>query len=373
MPIPRRFPASTGRSAGSEPLPRVLPWPERTSGLRPDRGRAMLSFRTLLLAAIALACFGGSPAWAIIPSDALLQRLRPEPGRLVSDFAGLLSPTEQEVVEQRLLEVNQKTGAQFAVVTLKSLEGGQIDDFAVKLFKKWGIGEKAKDNGVLLLVALHEHKARVEVGYELEPILPDALAGRVLDEQLFPAFKQHRYAAGILAAVNRVAGIIERGEPARSHQPVGRPKLAPALIGLFLLFSLLLVSIGFAAAGAACARKKAVPAVAGFGIGGLPLLVALLVSGAVFGMLLFMGAVFFVGCFGASKVDMERGTRTRRGPRSPFWDWAGSGFGGGGFGGGGFGGFSGGGFGGGFGGGGGGGFGGFGGGCSGGGGASGGW
>ena len=111
------------------------------------------------------------------------------------------------------------------MVTLKSLEGGQIDDFAVKLYKRWGIGQKGKDNGVLLVVAIDDRKARIEVGYGLEPILPDALAGRVLNEQLFPAFRQKRYAEGLTAAVNRVAEIIERtsraGGDARAGQHAG--------------------------------------------------------------------------------------------------------------------------------------------------------
>src|SRR5207247_10289359 len=95
-----------------------------------------------------------------------------------------------------------------------SLEGGQIDDFAVKLFARWGIGEKDKKTGVLRLVGMQDRKARIEVGYGLEPILPDALAGRILDEQLFPAFKQQRYADGLTAAVNRIVEIAERNEPA---------------------------------------------------------------------------------------------------------------------------------------------------------------
>ena len=112
------------------------------------------------------------------------------------------------------MSCGERTGAQFALVTLQSLEGGQIDDFTNKLFAKWGVGEKGKNNGVMLLVAIKDRKARVEVGYGLEPILPDALAGRVLDEQLFPAFKQQRYVRGLSQAVNRIAEIIERGEPA---------------------------------------------------------------------------------------------------------------------------------------------------------------
>ena len=184
-------------------------------GLRPNCRHSSPFFRTLLNAAIVVACLNGSTAWAIIPSDALLQRLQPQ--GLVSDFAGLLTPADRAVIEKRLSELRRKTGVQFALVTLKSMEGGQIDDFAVKLFKKWGVGEKGKNNGVMLLVAIEDRKARVEVGYGLEPILPDALAGRVLDEQLFPAFKQQHYGQGLTQAVNRIAEIIERGEPARQR------------------------------------------------------------------------------------------------------------------------------------------------------------
>jgi len=177
------------------------------------------AFRLLLWAAITVACLNGSVAWAVIPSDALLQRLQPQGA--VSDFAALLSPADRAAIDNRLSELRQKTGAQLALVTLKSLEGGQIDDFAVKLFKKWGIGEKGKNNGIMLLVAITDRKARIEVGYGLEPILPDALAGRVLDEQLYPSFKQQHYGQGLTLVVNRIAEIIERGEPAPPPQKPG--------------------------------------------------------------------------------------------------------------------------------------------------------
>jgi uncharacterized protein len=155
---------------------------------------------------------GGSVAWAVIASDALLARLQPQGA--VSDFAGLLDPADHTAINDRLNALRQRTGAQFALVTLNSLEGGQIDDFVNKLFAKWGVGEKGKNNGVMLLVAIKDRKARIEVGYGLEPILPDALAGRVLDEQLFPYFKQQRYAQGLSLAINRLAEIIERDQPA---------------------------------------------------------------------------------------------------------------------------------------------------------------
>jgi len=192
---------------------------------------------------------GGRAALAqAIPSDALLQQLKPQ-GH-VNDLANLLGADERSGLEQRLVQLRAKTGAEVAVVTLPSLKGGQIDDFAHKLFQNWGIGKKGADNGVLLLVALQDRKARIEVGYGLEAILPDALAGRVLDEHLFPAFKQQRYADGLREAVERIAGIIERNEPAPAD--AGKNGTQTRSIGEQIATMLLLslfVAIGFAASG----------------------------------------------------------------------------------------------------------------------------
>jgi uncharacterized protein len=146
-----------------------------------------------------------------LPTDRLLRSLRPSAD--VNDYAGILTPAQRQALEQRCRKLRETRGAELAVVLLDSLEGGQVDDFAVKLFKQWGIGQKGENNGVLLLVAIQDRKARIEVGYGLEPILPDALAGRILNEQLFPAFKQKKYAEGLQATVERLASIIEKKEP----------------------------------------------------------------------------------------------------------------------------------------------------------------
>lgn len=187
-----------------------------------------------------------------IPSDVLRTSLKPTAD--VNDYASILDPAAKAALEQRCQEVRHKTGAQLAVVILKSLQGGQIDDFTNKLFQEWGVGEKGKNNGIMLLVALDDRKARIEVGYGLEPILPDALAGRILREQLFPAFKQQRYAEGLLAAVNRVVEIVERGEPAPAeagrHQqaiPIGTQILMTLFMGVFVLLGALAVGAGLGA------------------------------------------------------------------------------------------------------------------------------
>lgn len=193
----------------------------------------------------ALLAFGqATESLAQIPADKLLQSLRPAAN--VNDYAGILSPAEKTALEQRCRQLRDKNGAQLAVVVLQSLQGGQIDDFTVKLFKHWGIGEQGKNNGILLLVALDDRKARIEVGYGLEPVLPDALAGRILDQQLFPAFKQRRYYDGLQAAVGRIAEIIERNEPASAaDRGQAFPPEAPLFLFLTLILAIFVAAGGF--------------------------------------------------------------------------------------------------------------------------------
>ncbi|HLD29465.1 MAG TPA: TPM domain-containing protein, partial [bacterium] len=92
----------------------------------------------------------------------------PSPKGYVNDFAELLGPESSGIIHNLSLELEQKSGAQFALATVKSLEGEAIENYAWNLFEKWGIGEKGKDTGVLLLVAPAERKVRIEVGYGFE-------------------------------------------------------------------------------------------------------------------------------------------------------------------------------------------------------------
>jgi len=318
------------------------------------------------IAALAAVLLGASTVSAAVPSDVLLKGLRPQ--GLVNDYAGVLTPADRAALEDRLTALQQRTSAEFAVVILKSLEGGEINDFTNKLFVKWGVGLKGKNNGVMLLVATQDRKAKVEVGYGLEPILPDALAGRVLDEQLFPAFKQQLYAEGLSQAAGRIAEIIERNEPAVVKERKGGAKRSNEsdAAGTVVVFALL-VAVGFAALGAGVGGRHTPSILSGLGLGGVPLLAALAISGVGFLLLCFLAVIAFV--FGLWAVQHMPPPTIRHGHHQGGWMWTpiGNGLFGGGFGGSGSGGgFGGGGFGGG-------GFGGFGGGCSGGGGASGGW
>jgi uncharacterized protein len=166
---------------------------------------------------------------AVQASDQLLNSLQPR--GLVNDYANVISATEERQLSAVLTELQQKTGAQVAVVTLPSLDGGQIDDFTIRLAERWGVGQKGKDNGVILLGATNERRGnrlRIEVGYGLEGVINDALAGRILDQYVVPAWNQGQYgsamASGGAAIAQRIAadsGIQLSGVPQYTNRGYG--------------------------------------------------------------------------------------------------------------------------------------------------------
>ena len=106
-----------------------------------------------------------------------------------------------------------------AVVTLESFEPyGSIEQAAVALFEQWGVGKKGKDNGILLLAAMKERKLRIEVGYGLEPIIPDGLAGEIIRISIAPRFKEGRFGDGLYSGAAVVAERVVKGEPAASRE-----------------------------------------------------------------------------------------------------------------------------------------------------------
>lgn len=182
-------------------------------------------------------------------SDQLLNSLKPV--GYVSDFANVMNPADRAATEKLLTELEQKTGAQVAVVTLKSLEGGQIGDFSNRLFARWGIGQKGKNNGVLLLCAIEEgrgNRLRIEVGYGLEGLIPDAVAGRILDTFVVPGWSQGQYgsavANGAAAIVQRIAGdrgVALSGMPEHVQRAPQEQKLSWIHIVFILLFIVVVI------------------------------------------------------------------------------------------------------------------------------------
>jgi uncharacterized protein len=136
----------------------------------------------------------------------------PPPRGLVNDFAQVIQPTVAQQLEAVLIRLERVTGIEIAIVTVPSLEEDDIDDAAVRLFEQWGIGKRGRDEGLLVLAAINDRLARIEVGYGLEPIIPDATAGRVLQDVIFPRFKEGQYGAGLLQGTLVLIGIIEEAK-----------------------------------------------------------------------------------------------------------------------------------------------------------------
>lgn len=171
----------------------------------------------------------------------------PKPAGFVNDFAGVIDEGARPRLESLLSSFEKKTGDEVAVVTLPSLEGRTVEDVAVDLYKTWGIGKEGRDNGVLFLVAPNDRKMRIEVGYGLEGAINDALAGRIMDENVVPAFKAGDLTSGIVggtvAIVNTIAGkegiefdaAAALGQSLR-YAPVPEKKGGPLSVALKVLF-----------------------------------------------------------------------------------------------------------------------------------------
>lgn len=164
------------------------------------------------------------------------------PPRLVNDFADVLSDGQEQELEQKLLAYEDSTSTQIAVVLVKSLDGDDVADYAVKLALKWKIGTK-KDNGVLFLASMDDHKTRIEVGYGLEGVLPDITTKRILTEDVKPYFKQQQYYEGIDLATTHIIQAA-RGEYKGEYQyssKKGRKKGKGLGIGFTILIIILII------------------------------------------------------------------------------------------------------------------------------------
>jgi uncharacterized protein len=169
-----------------------------------------------------------------------------KPQGYVSDFAHVIDPASKSQLEAYGATVEQSTGAQMALVTIVTLEGEPIDDVANTIYRAWGVGQKGKNEGVLLLLVIADRRNRLEVGYGLEPILPDGFAGSVLRE-MRPALRQQSYGEALMAAAETIGAAVAKAKnvtltaqlPRRIHSSPTDSIPWPAIVGgVFLLLFL---------------------------------------------------------------------------------------------------------------------------------------
>jgi uncharacterized protein len=179
-----------------------------------------------------------------------------KPTGYVNDFAHVLSPETAAQITNICQQIDQKGKAQIALVTVNTLENSDIESYAVDLYKKWGIGYKGTDRGVLILYAIQDRRARIEVGYGLEPILPDGKVGSFQREAI-PQMRSGDYSGALLLVTQRVAetiaqdagvqltGITPRSPPPRVEQPEAEVHLSLGKIILIIIVVLLVLGTGF--------------------------------------------------------------------------------------------------------------------------------
>jgi uncharacterized protein len=278
-----------------------------------------------------------------VVSFALALDVPPLRGR-VNDYAGMLPADRARALEERLTRFEAETGHQIVVLTLPTLQGDSLEDFSIRVAESWKIGKKGFDNGAILLIVRDDRRLRIEVGYGLEGVLPDAIANRIINQVITPRFRSGDFAGGIEAGVDTMFKVT-KGEvlPERSRAGGRNAAQGSSLMTIFMITVILALFIGMTSRrllGGAFGGAASGLVASLFGAGGVGLVLLLAV---------IVGAV--VGAVGSTVGTGSAGNQwtggSRRGSRGggifPGGLGGGGGFGGGGFGDGGGGGFGGGG------------------------------
>lgn len=178
-------------------------------------------------------------AWSQIIPD------KPSPPVLVNDFAQILSTDEKRILEQKLFNYERATSTEIAVVTIPSLDGNEISDYSTRLFEKWKIGKKEKDNGILITIAKEDRKIFIVTGYGMESIIPDIIAKRIIDQILTPFFKKGQFYKGLDEATEVITGLADGKFTADKVTYFQDNKINPLVLLLIICLILFLVIRAF--------------------------------------------------------------------------------------------------------------------------------
>ncbi|WP_025145527.1 TPM domain-containing protein [Pedobacter jeongneungensis] len=137
-------------------------------------------------------------------SFAFAQDFPEKPGTLVNDYSNVLSADQKQALENKLVAFSDSSSTQIAIAILKSVGGYDINEYAVGLLRKWGVGQSGKNNGIMIVVAVGDRKISIQTGYGLEGALPDIYAKRIIDDDIKPNFKAGNYYAGLDEATTSI-------------------------------------------------------------------------------------------------------------------------------------------------------------------------
>jgi uncharacterized protein len=170
---------------------------------------------------------------------------QPVPPRLVNDFAGIFSQQERDALEQKLVAYNDSTSTQIAVVTVTDLHGYEKGDYAQRLGEAWGIGQKGKNNGILILIKPKTPDSNGEVfiapGYGLEGVIPDLACARIIDDEMLPSFREGNYYRGVDKATTILMGLASGEFPADKYLKPKKSELSGVIPFIIIIVILIIV------------------------------------------------------------------------------------------------------------------------------------
>ena len=197
------------------------------------------------LVAVALLLGAGPGSWS--------EELPAPPQGWFNDYAGLVSPGEARRLDEKLRRLDEETSTQVVVAVFPKLPSPSLEDFTVRTAESWRVGREELDNGAILFVFVEDRIARIEIGYGLEGALPDALAGRILDEQAVPRFRRGDWAGGLEAGIDGIAAAV-RGEYTVPEPAKPRGASLTVLLVVLLLLVVFLVLVSSSSRGGPSGR-----------------------------------------------------------------------------------------------------------------------
>lgn len=165
---------------------------------------------------------------------------KPSTPRLVNDLAGMMTPAQQDELERMLVRFDQESSTQISIVTIKNLGDYEVAQYATELGNKWGIGQKGKDNGVLIFASAEDRKINIAPGYGLEGALTDAMCGRIIRNEMVPEFKSGHYFNGFSKAADAVVKAT-KGEYTADPKKDGTE--GPGVFGIVLVMAIIIFVI----------------------------------------------------------------------------------------------------------------------------------
>jgi uncharacterized protein len=197
--------------------------------------------------------------WSLLTSIVSGQVIptKPSPPRLVNDLANVLTAEQEQALESKLVKYDDSTSTQIVVLTVETIGGMSIEDYALEILRTWGVGNKRTNNGIVIVAAIQDRKMRIEVGYGLEGVVPDITAQHVIEEFLVPNFRQGNYYRGFDQAADALieAAAGRYQAPENYRQGKGRPGGSLLLMLVVIFVIIMLISRGGRGGGGMASRR----------------------------------------------------------------------------------------------------------------------